>query len=235
MACTDGIYVDGRRIRNRDCSGPRSARAVLLNPECSRRRFGNGRGGILRQGLGFDPAMWPSSPTSAQGDHSTLRGIETRGGSGARQAHGGRRRRAGRRRGTQRRRSAGRGMAEHCPGRVIFFARDADHPILAAHRQRGERAIFVRDGQIVFAEGEREEVLMALEHVPLTHGGRIGFQVENVLAACAAVWSLKCRLKTIRAGLVFIQRRCQQVPGRFNVFRAGEATVIVDYAHNPRR
>ncbi|HTU93318.1 MAG TPA: cyanophycin synthetase, partial [Gemmataceae bacterium] len=25
----------------------------------------------------------------------------------------------------------------------------------------------------------------------------------------------------------------QQVPGRFNVFRSGEVTVIVDYAHNP--
>src|SRR6516225_8014776 len=32
MTCTDGIYLDGRRTQARDCSGPRSAREVLLNP-----------------------------------------------------------------------------------------------------------------------------------------------------------------------------------------------------------
>ena len=29
MTCTDGIYVDDRRVDTGDCSGPRSARVVL--------------------------------------------------------------------------------------------------------------------------------------------------------------------------------------------------------------
>lgn len=124
-------------------------------------------------------------------------------------------------------------MAGHCPGRVVFFAQDATHPVLTAHRARGERAVFIRSGAIVFAEGEREEVLTALENVPLTHGGRVGFQVENVLAACAAVWSLQLPFDALRAGLASFTGDTRQAPGRFNVLRAGDATVIVDYAHNP--
>jgi len=30
-------------------------------------------------------------------------------------------------------------MAPYCPGSVIFFARDAAHPLIAAHRARGGR------------------------------------------------------------------------------------------------
>jgi cyanophycin synthetase len=40
-------------------------------------------------------------------------------------------------------------------------------------------------------------------------------------------------LDAVRAGLASFTGDARQVPGRFNVFRAGEATVIVDYAHNP--
>jgi cyanophycin synthetase len=93
--------------------------------------------------------------------------------------------------------------------------------------------IYVREGKILIAEENCDEELTTLECVPLTHGGRIGFQVENVLAACAAVWSLGMPLDAIRAGLASFRGDAKQVPGRFNVLHADEATVIVDYAHNP--
>jgi len=38
---------------------------------------------------------------------------------------------------------------------------------------------------IVLAEGAQELTLLSIDRVPLTHGGRVGFQVENVLAAVA--------------------------------------------------
>jgi hypothetical protein len=33
MTNTDGVYIEGRRIDSGDCSGPRSARNVLLHPD----------------------------------------------------------------------------------------------------------------------------------------------------------------------------------------------------------
>jgi cyanophycin synthetase len=233
MTCTDGIYIDGRRIRGNDCSGPRSARAVLLNPNVRVAVLETARGGILRQGLGFDFCDVAIVTNIGEGDHLDAHGVETV-------------EELARVKRVVVENVAASGvavlnaadplvaaMADHCPGRVLFFSRHAEDPIVKAHRARGERVIFVRGGEIVLAEGQREEVLTSLEGVPLTHGGRIGFQVENVLAACAAVWSLKMSPYAIRSGLASFCGDAQQVPGRFNVFRRGEATVIVDYAHNP--
>src|SRR5207237_402841 len=89
-------------------------------------------------------------------------------------------------------------MAPHCPGSVVFFARDAGHPLMLQRRGEKGRAAFVRDGHMVLAEGDQEIRLISLEHVPLTHGGRIGFQVENALAAAAAAWSMGVPCEKIR-------------------------------------
>src|SRR5207248_6203507 len=77
MACTDGLYVAGRRIDTRDCSGPRSARAVLLNPRVTAAVLETARGGILREGLGFDSCDVAVVTNIGAGDHLGLRGIET--------------------------------------------------------------------------------------------------------------------------------------------------------------
>ncbi|HWG47669.1 MAG TPA: cyanophycin synthetase [Gemmataceae bacterium] len=233
MACTDGLYVGDRRIDKRDCSGPRSARNLLLNPRVDAAVVETARGGILREGLGFDRCHVAIVTNIGQGDHLNLRGIDTL-------------EDLARVKRTLVESVAPNGvavlnaadplvaaMADHCPGRMIFFARDAGHPVLTAHQARGERAVFVRSGTIVLTEDDREEVLLALEDVPMTHGGYVGFQVENALAACAAVWSLGLPLDALREGLASFRGDAQQVPGRFNVFRAGNATVLVDYAHNP--
>ena len=107
-----------------------------------------------------------------------------------------------------------------------------DHPVVADHRAGGGRAVFVRHGEIVLAEGPRETGLSRLADVPLTHGGRIGFQVENALAAAAAAWALGLDLDAIRDGLETFGSAIDTVPGRFNLLEVDGATVIVDYGHN---
>jgi cyanophycin synthetase len=115
---------------------------------------------------------------------------------------------------------------------VVFFAQDGTHPVLVHHRGEKGRTAFVRDNYIVLAEGEQEIPLAALERVPLTHGGRIGFQVENALAAAAAAWRLGVPCEAIRVGLETFGGGLDKVPGRFNLFEVNGATVIVDYGHN---
>ena len=77
FACTDGLYVGDRRIVNRDCSGPRSARALLGNPGVDVAVVETARGGILREGLGFDRCHVAVVTNIGEGDHLTLRGIDT--------------------------------------------------------------------------------------------------------------------------------------------------------------
>ncbi len=74
--------------------------------------------------------------------------------------------------------------------------------------------------------------LVSLDRVPLTHGGRIDFQVENTLAAVGAAWSLGYGRELIRVGLETFGADMRSSPGRFNLLEINGATVIVDYGHN---
>ena len=67
MACTDGVYFDGERIDEGDCSGPQSARSILMNPqvECGRARNGPRRNSPRRVSVSI-AATSRSSRTSAK-------------------------------------------------------------------------------------------------------------------------------------------------------------------------
>jgi cyanophycin synthetase len=124
------------------------------------------------------------------------------------------------------------GMAPKCPGKIIFFCRDPQHPVMVEHRAKGGKAVFIHDGHITAAEGDNQFHIAPLTRVPLTHQGSIGFHVENALATTAAVWALGIPVETIRVGLETFANDMDKVPGRFNVMEINGATVILDYGHN---
>ena len=66
---TDGVYVDGRQIDSGDCSGPKSARNVLMHPDVEAAVLETARGGILREGLVLTAARSPSCTNIGAGDH----------------------------------------------------------------------------------------------------------------------------------------------------------------------
>jgi cyanophycin synthetase len=232
MTCTDGIFVGARRIDTGDCSGPQSARAVLLNPAVEVAVFETARGGILREGLGFDRCDVAVVTNIGEGDHLGLAGIDT-----PEQLAAVKRTivEALSPQGTAVLKADDplvSGMASRCPGSVIYFAQDPADPVILAHRQQGGRTVYVRDGSIMAGEGDREATIASLARVPLTHAGRIGFQVENALASTAAAWALGLSRESIRSGLESFAADLDQVPGRFNLIEVNGATVIVDYGHN---
>jgi cyanophycin synthetase len=232
MTCTDGVFVGDRRIDTGDCSGPQSARTVLMHPSVDMAVFETARGGILREGLGFDYCDVAVVTNIGEGDHLGLADINTPEdlakvkrciveavaptGHAILNAND----------------SLVVPMAAHCPGEVIFFALDPNNPVIMRHRGVGGRAAFIRDHQIVLAEGEREQSLLSLDALPITRSGQISFQVENALASIAAAWSIGIPLDVIRARAESIAADLDKVPGRFNVLEIEGATVVVDYGHN---
>lgn len=233
LTCTDGIYLAGRRTETRDCSGPRSARTVLTNSRVEVAVLETARGGILREGLGFDRAEVTVVTNLGKGDHLGLRGIDTleelaevkRVVPAATAPHGCAVLNAGD--------PLVAAMATVVPGRVLFFAVDEQEPTLAQHRETGGLTTFLREGVVVLARGNDEIALLPIADVPATHGGRVGFQVENVLAAAAAGWQLGFSPEELRDGLRSFAGSADEAPGRFNVFEMDGAAVVVDYAHNP--
>jgi cyanophycin synthetase len=123
-------------------------------------------------------------------------------------------------------------MADNTRGDVTFFAQDGANEVLAMHRAKGKRVVFVEDGQLVAAQGKQQHKVI-LSDVPITRGGVVGFQVENVMASVAAAWAVGISWDAIRVGLKTFVGESDNAPGRFNVFDYRGATVIADYGHNP--
>lgn len=233
MACTDGVYFAGERIDDGDCSGPQSARSILMNPQVEVAVLETARGGILREGLGFDRCDIAVVTNIGEGDHLGQADIQTPEqlakvkrciveataptGAAVLNAED----------------PLVADMAKHCKGKVVFFAKSGSHPLIVQRRSEGARVAFIRDRAVCLAEGEYEFTLLSLERIPLTFGGRIDFQVENVLSAAAACWAFGLPAEQIRLGLESFSAQMDKVPARFNVFEIAGATVIVDYGHNP--
>jgi cyanophycin synthetase len=232
MTNTDGVWVNGRQTDSGDCSGPKSARNVLMHPDVDAAVFEVARGGVLREGLGFDRCQVAVVTNIGSGDHLGLNHITTVQDLAALK-----------RVIVQNVAPTGyavlnaadplvAAMATACPGNVIFFAADRHHPLMATHRAQGKRTVYVEGAALVAAEGAwREHV--PLHGIPLTRGGSIGFQVENVMAALAAAWAVGVPWDTLKSGLTSFVGDAHNAPGRFNVMDYRGATVIADYGHNP--
>ena len=233
MTSTDGVYVNGERIDTGDCSGPRSARNVLQHPDVDAAVLETARGGMLREGLAFDRCDVAVVTNVGQGDHLGLNYITTvedlavlkrvivqnisAQGTAVLNAAD----------------PIVAAMASHCrSGKVTFFAQDRHHPVMATHLAQGKRAVYVDRGEVVAAQG-RSEWRMPLARIPLTLGGTIGFQVENVMSSVAAAWALGLDWSVIEQGLASFDNDRNNAQGRFNLFTYRGATVIADYGHNP--
>ncbi|WP_017523289.1 cyanophycin synthetase [Pusillimonas noertemannii] len=232
LTSTDGIYVQGSRIDTGDCSGPRSARNVLMHPDVDAAVLETARGGVLREGLGFDMCDVAVVTNIGQGDHLGLNYITTvnelavvkrvivenvaPGGTAVLNAAD----------------PVVAAMASHCPGDVIFFARDKSNPVLATHRAQNRRVVYAESGAVICQEGGRKHAI-PFSRIPLTHGGLISFQVDNAMAAVAAGWALGLPWEAIEQALAGFVSDAATAPGRFNVFDYKGATLIVDYGHNP--
>ena len=232
MTNTDGVHVNGRQTDSGDCSGPKSARNVLSHPEVDAAVLETARGGMLREGLGFDRCDVAVVTNIGEGDHLGLNYITTvedlavlkrvivqnvapQGFAvlNATDPHCVR-------------------MAAVCSGQVVFFAADKNHPVLATHRAQGQRCVWVEDGHIVAAQGEHR-LLLALQRVPLTLGGRLAFQVDNTMAAVGALWALGVDWGVVAQAMSTFDSDASNTPGRFNRMAYRGATVIADYGHNP--
>ena len=232
MTNTDGVYVGGTVIDTGDCSGPKSARSVLLHPDVDAAVLETARGGVLREGLAFDRCDVAVVTNVGSGDHLGLNYITTVDelavlkrvivqnvspkGTAVLNAVD----------------PNVASMASKCKGSVIFFAADKFHPVMATHRAQGQAVVYVENGCVVAAKGDFHHSI-PLSEIPVTLGGAIGFQVDNVMASVAAAWALGLDWRTIGNGLKSFSNDSHNAAGRFNLFQYRGATVIADYGHNP--
>lgn len=232
LACSEGLYLDRRLVQKGDRADFDSGTRLLMNRNLDAAVIENDSGVILGQGLAYDRCQVGVVTNIDDADHLGDFDINE----------------------TERMFNVFRTqvdvvlptgaavlnardprvveMAELCDGAVIFFGIDPALPAIAEHLGKDGRAVFVRDGAIVLAQGAREESLAAVAAIPLTHGGRVAFQVENVLAAVGAAWALDIPVELIRAGIETFDIDQADAPWQFTLFERNGSTVVVDDVHN---
>lgn len=191
LACRDGLFLDTRRIDERDATRGDISERLLLNREVDAAVFENGAATILDEGLVYDrcrigvvtdldgaAALERHDIHAADDLPRVLRtqmdvvladGIGVLNADDARIA----------------------ALAEHCDGEVTLYATDA--AALADHRERGGHAVLLREGRLWLCEGHAE--------TPLNVRGRSPLPAAVLLPAVAAAWAFGLAPALLAAGL----------------------------------
>ncbi|MCW5298634.1 cyanophycin synthetase [Herbaspirillum lusitanum] len=202
LACGDGLYLGQRLVEKGNRANWGAAHRVLLNRAVEAAVFENGSVSILSEGLAYDrcqvgvvtnidPAdslpeyyidnaeQLATKVKRTQVDVVLPNGVAVLNAEDPLVAD----------------------MAGLCDGEVIFFAVDSQAPVMTEHLKQGKRGVFVRNGDVIQATGDKEVRVSTVTAIPITGGGAVGFQIENVLAAVAATWALGITADLIRAGI----------------------------------
>jgi cyanophycin synthetase len=93
-------------------------------------------------------------------------------------------------------------LAQFSDGGVIFYAQDEQEARLQAHRAEGGRTVFWRDGQLIMAEGSKEQAVLSSLRPAVARLLKTDTlsQTDMLVAACAA-WALDLSPELIRAGV----------------------------------
>ena len=239
MTSSDGVVIDERLVIKADASGPKSARMVLQNPRVDFAVLEVARGGILREGLGYDRND-VAVVTNIAPDHLGIRGIDTleqlaavkaviveavpRDGHAVLNADD----------------PHVREMRRRCSGEVVWFSLQPPgstvRDMVDDHCRRGGKAVVLepsdKGDMIVIRHGRRSMQLAWTHLLPATFGGMATMNVQNSLAAAGAAFAAGADLHGIRQGLRTFTTSYYLSPGRLNQIEVAGANVIVDYCHN---
>ncbi|WP_129671788.1 cyanophycin synthetase [Candidatus Chloroploca sp. Khr17] len=239
LTTTDGIYIDGELYLKGDLTGPWSARMVLKDPTIEAAVLETARGGILREGLGFERCD-VGAVLNVSNDHLGLRGIHTveqiaeiKGlvievvrddGASVLNADD----------------PLVAAMADRAEGRLIYFSMhggESASDLVKNHIANGGTAVVLQPGvrgdMIAIYDAEQYIPLLWTHLIPATLEGKALHNVANALAATAIAYAHGVTIENIRQGLRTFNTSFYQAPGRLNIFDEHPFRVLVDYGHNP--
>jgi cyanophycin synthetase len=104
----------------------------------------------------------------------------------------------------------------------------ADAPVLRRHILQGGDACWVENGSITIRERGLTQSIANVGEIPSTRDGAIPFAVQNALIATAIARCCGIPERVIAAGLVAHEARPESMPGSFNIFDIGSASIVVD-------
>lgn len=208
LACSEGLYLDGRRVDAANCAHWEAGQRILMNRSVQAAVFESPSAQILGEGLAYDKCTvgvvtdvtWEAplahfdildteqtyKVARTQIDVVLASGCAVLNAADAQAVE----------------------MAELCDGKVIFYGMDANLAALAEHQAAGERVVYLQDGAIVLARGNAVWASLALSKLKPAKAS----QPEMVMAAVAAAWALDIPVELIGAGLRTFESSPKKTP-----------------------
>ena len=229
---SDGVYIQNRMLDKGDCTGPSSAKFVLMDPTVDFAVLECARGGLLRAGLGF-PQSDIGIITNIASDHLGMRDIDTiedlarvksvvvesvkKDGYAILNADD----------------DHVYDMKRNVEAQLALFSMDEENPRIKSHLDDNGVAAVLENGYITIMRGHWKMRVEKAVNVPLTFGGKAIFNIQNILPAVLAAFLRGFKIEDIRVALETFIPSPTVTPGRMNIFQFKNFEVIVDYAHNP--
>lgn len=232
MTSTSGIFIGDKCIQKGDTTGPASAGIILSDKTVDAAVLETARGGIVKKGLGYDLAD-VGVLVNISDDHLGIDGINTieelastkalvieavkPDGYAVLNADD----------------SMTPYMLERVRSNVIMFSRIKSNALFKRHcKNSNSIGVYVKEGFIWVNKDTKRIPLIDIDDIPITFGGLIECNIENSLAAVAALIGLNVPLDIIKKGISTFLPDIELNPGRFNIFDMGEFRVMLDYSHN---
>jgi len=229
LACSDGLYVGEQLVTGGDFADAMGPPALRANVRVQAAVYECTRGGLARHGVAFD-ACDVAALLNVGTDHVGVVGIASIDDIARLKALI----LPTARRGIvlnaddERCRALGRGVA---PERVTWFGTKLADGFLRSAIGSGARGACLDDGAIAVADAQGVHRLGVLADFQITHGGRAGHNVTNLLAAAAIGAALSIEPTTISAALRGAGP--SDVPGRQSLFDLGDSSIVLDRADSP--
>jgi len=229
---TDGVYIQNRLLMKGDCTGPASAEFVLKDPTVNYAVLECARGGLLRAGLAFSKCD-VGIVTNVAADHLGLKGIHTL-------------EQLAKVKGVIPETVSPEGyailnaddpyvyeMRRSIECNLALFSMDENNPHIKALQRKGGISAVYENGYVTICRGEWKMRVMKSEDIPLTFGGKALFMIQNVLAAVLAAHVQGMSIEDMKVALESFVPSASLTPGRLNMFKFKDFTILLDYAHNP--
>lgn len=231
MAVTGGIYINGRCIAKGDTTGYDSARTILMNKSVDCAVLECARGGLIRRGLAYDLAD-VGVITNITNDHLGIDGInsidelakvkslvwEAVKEDGYCVVNGDDK--------------MSLSVLHRIKSKVIVFSKDRNNPILRKAIQKGSFGIYIFDNVMYAESGKGIYPVIKVNDIKITLNGVLTYNIENAMAACAALVGLGVDCSVIGKGFASFYGDESCNPGRFNMYNVNGATIVLDYGHN---
>jgi cyanophycin synthetase len=200
LACGDGLYFDNRKVESGDCGNWNYGTKILMNRSVDAAVIENSAEVILGQGLAYDRCQIGvvtgvdsekqysdydiATPEHvfkvfrSQVDVVLPSGVAVLNAADTMVAE----------------------MAALCDGEVIFFAEQADIPVMLEHRAKGGRLVYIHGGDLILANAKEEVVLISLASIPFLNNDQSPERLDIVLASVATAWALGIAINVMRTG-----------------------------------